>query len=118
MRGCSGATCKLSCQVAVDSTEAVVADEGSIVSGDFGFFLLRQAAEIRTRSTSATYLMEQEDRIAVELLRADSVVMRMFVTRAGGDHAAVRHFADGVFKLDGGVMNVEGRCQFLANLAQ
>src|SRR5271169_6484613 len=47
-----------------------------------------------------------------------SALMRMFVAGAGGNHAAVRHFADGVLELDGSVVDVEARCQLVANLAQ
>src|SRR5271169_6303040 len=50
--------------------------------------------------------------------RIASVIMPVFVPGTDGDDAAVGHFAGGVLELDGGVMNVEARRQFVANQAQ
>ena len=44
--------------------------------------------------------------------------MGVFVAGAGWNHTAVRNFADRVLELNGGVVDVKARRQFLPNLPQ
>ena len=88
MRGWSGLTFKASVQVVGD-----------------GAGLLQPKAN--AARIMAIDISPQPEPFSRYRRNAKSVLMRMFVSGAGGDHAAMGDFADGVLELDGGVMNVE-----------